>query len=344
MGEALMQLDRLFAYSVAPQRTRATRNQPPGGALVSSKPLEAALRDAIGSVDAADWIDVTFRPSQDVPQDVRRNPVRERVVQIAVGDDTTATEAASWLAMRLSLAMDDRARPHLLVAFREVVDNETARVMMWAFPQDEAFRFSTAQRPTIELLENVFSRSSPLRKAAEFEGGERRTDFLSGRVVDFQAGRRAGAVADYWMRGFLDCDLEMSPHLGTHILAETFSRAFAAAGDPEDRERLRAAAMVVEQGSKSTWSLREVADELLPPSLAETFLASTRRPRMVDARHEIERQDLAQALARRTFYLDTGVTVAAPAEEVGRSVVVDGTTLTVTGSIVRDRLGVGRGH
>jgi hypothetical protein len=338
-------LDRLYAFAVNPQRNLVRPTAAAGGALNSSVQLEGALRAAADSVRPGDWTTVAFRPTHDVPEDARRNPVRLRVVDLALGDEAAAAAAASWLAMRLSMAMDQRARPHLLVVFTEPTEAGARRVTMWAFPQDAAFRFSARARPRIDLVENVFSRRSGLRKAAEYEGGHLRTDFLTGRVVDFQAGIRVTAIAEYWMGSFLDSQLEMSPLVGTQLLAETFRRAFDNAVSPTDRDQLHVAALELEQSPRPTWTLSEVAQELLPTALAETFLSASPDPRMNDARYELDHAALDRALATRVFRLSTGVSVTAPLSEIGQSVLVDGDQLQIAGTIVNERFGRGgRGH
>jgi hypothetical protein len=268
--------------------------------------------------------------------------VRQNVVAVGFGADAEARNSADWLAMRLSRAMDGRARPHLLVIFTESIEDAVERVMMWAFPQEEAFRFDTGVRPRIQLLENIFSRTSGLRKAAQFQGANQRADFLTGRLVDIQAGRSATQVADYWLDGFLDCVLEMTPLVGTQLLADTFRRAFEAVETPEERSQLQVAALQIQQAPRATWTIAEVAEELLPQALAPTFLAASPAQHMNNARHELDRETFELSLATRVFELDSGVMVTAPLAAIGLSVITDGDQLRVAGTIVHERLGRGR--
>jgi hypothetical protein len=80
--------------------------------------------------------------------------------------------------------MDLRSHACLLVC-AAYQDGARRRVTLWTFPKDEALRLRhNRSGSSIDYLEDVFSRNSKLRKAALFEGQQRRTDFLTGRVLD----------------------------------------------------------------------------------------------------------------------------------------------------------------
>ena len=64
-----------------------------------------------------------------------------------------------------------------------------------------------------------------LRKAAQFEGLNTRTQFLSRRVLDYQANASDRFIADYWIGRFLGAQLQISDAEGTRYLAKTLKVA-----------------------------------------------------------------------------------------------------------------------
>ena len=54
----------------------------------------------------------------------------------------------------------------------------------------------------------MINQTSSLEKGdSQFQGRQLRSDFLSGRVLDFQADHASRDVADFWIGRFLECGL-----------------------------------------------------------------------------------------------------------------------------------------
>src|SRR5436190_1028558 len=83
---------------------------------------------------------------------------------------------------------------------------------------DDDILFDARGVPRVQVLADVFSQTSRLRKAAVFKGRQRDTSFLSGRALDIQTGRASVDVADYWVGKFLQCQLAITPLIGTENL------------------------------------------------------------------------------------------------------------------------------
>ena len=96
------------------------------------------------------------------------------------------------LAARLSSAMDNRSPACLFLAaaYRDNASALSREVALWIFPRDDAFRFRS-QAQAIDLLSDVFRRTSRLRKLARFSGRNLRTDFLD---ADRQGSQCEGCV------------------------------------------------------------------------------------------------------------------------------------------------------
>ncbi|MDQ3525974.1 MAG: hypothetical protein M3451_13115 [Chloroflexota bacterium] len=233
-----MDLFRAHAFTVPPGRLGGDR--PVGAALEITEQLRSALGDALADVPVERQIAVGFRidleQSDPAGDGHRANEVRDLLLRFSFGDAAEAAEAGTTLAERLCDATDQRSNRCLMVisAARE---GDQRQISIWTFPQEAAFRFEPT-RSLIQLLEDVFSQRSDLRKAASFEGTPRRDGFMTGWVVDLQASAGAGTVADYWIHRFLDCEVNVTPTSGTRLLARALRDAAEHVDSPDARAQL----------------------------------------------------------------------------------------------------------
>lgn len=314
-----MRLFRLYAYPVEPQRTVAAEDfvDPVGSRIDWTAELEGALAAALAAARQMTTVDLRL----DTTPGRRTSDVRDGVMDFAFQPrHETAAPAALGLARRLSMSMDERSKPCLFLAaaYRESATAPRRRVALWIFPRDEAFRF---HQMTIELLNDIFSRSSRLRKLALFEGNHIRSHFTNARVLDFQAGG-VDEVARFWIDRFLDAQLSISSEAGTRLLAQTISRVSEAELSPDEREQLQAAAIAVRTMPRSSWSLEQFATQMLSDELRARFLAEAPNDESRRSIFGFERQVFEDSLRTRIFRLDGGVTVYSPLEEVGNTVQV----------------------
>src|SRR4051794_9528682 len=156
-----MELFRAHAYTVPPGRLGGGR--PDGVELRLTDQLKNTLGTALADVPADRQIQVNFR-ADPAPEAARENAVRRLMLTYAFGGDAEADEAARALADRLCDATDQRSHPGLMI-LSAARDGEQRRVAIWTFPQEAAFRFDP-RRSMIQLLKDVFSQRSDLRKAA----------------------------------------------------------------------------------------------------------------------------------------------------------------------------------
>jgi hypothetical protein len=337
--------ERLWAFTVSPARTANNAGAPVGGALGTTPDLSTALSGALGRPRQDQWTEVAFTVSEirDATGSRRSSPTRDLAMAAVFGDASAANEAAAGLAHRLSAAMDHRSLPHLLV-ISTIVDGDLGTMALWAFPPDDAFRFEATTHPTIELLRNVFSLTSRLRKAARFSGQPHDQSFLRGEVLDFQTGRVSIDLANYWVGSFLDCVLAVTPVVGTELLAQSIRKLNEGLSSPEDRRQLAVAVLALQQSPKPSWTLDEVADTLLSPELGDRLRARSSRPTMNGARFKLDNETFERLVSIRTFELESGVIVSSPIGEVGESVRVSGNKLECEGTIVGERLRGRRGR
>jgi hypothetical protein len=332
-----MKLFRVHAYAVEPERTADGSSPPFGGSISVNKDIEKALQDAASQFRLQHPIAVDLR----VDTTTRTSEVREAMLTFSFSSASKDNSAARDLATRLSRAMDRRSSPCLFVAAASK-DGDRRRLTIWTFPREEAFQFKGgATTPSIHLLTDIFSRTSRLRKAALFEGGNRRTDFLSGSVLDFQASSTSRDVADFWIVRFLGALLAVHGPTGTRHLARCLRTAYEKSKTPAEEEQLYAAVMAVRRSPKTRWSLREFADRYLEGHAWETFIATAPNRETVDSSFDFDLTVFDGALNFRIFGLDTGVFVSTPLREVGKSVVLSGTAKKVLhckGTVVEEHL------
>jgi hypothetical protein len=313
-----VKLLRVYAFTVVPQRKAATPSSPSGGSLRVNAGIQQALDEAYkkAKLDRQDVIDFRVDPA------TRTCEVRDSILELAFGDARKAKSIALTIATRLSKSMDDRSPSALLVLSTEEDGAKARRATFWAFPRDESFQFrNNKSGVVVKLLQDTFSRNSRLRKAAMFEGHRTKADFLSGRVLDYQAdtGRKA---ADYWIDLFLDCTLGLKGEAGTRILAQCLRKAFADADDSATRENLYAAMMAIRHSNQRRTSLKKFARERLNPKATKLFLDASPNDEIKTATFDFKKDVFDRTLNFRVFQLEKDIYVSAPLGTIGKEVTV----------------------
>lgn len=348
-----MELFRLFGYGIEPQRLTHPDDfaDPLGGQL----PIKAALRKALdrsllSAREGGNLTEVVLNVDR-VPGGARSSVVRDAVRGLAFGAIAPGRGSALELARQLSRAMDERSPECLLLiaAYKEKGKDER-QVAAWIFPQDEAFRFSPGGNAgsDIELLTEIFSRTSGLRKMAFFAGKDIKSHFLKGQVLDFQQGRRDD-VSDFWVERFLEAKLAITPAAGTKVLAEALRNASKA---PDlslvERRQVHAAAVAINVMPQGSLSLEGVANQFLTGKAKEVFLATAENDETRTSTFKLDHAALQERLGVRNFHLPEDVWVSAPIDQVGDGKVVqlaeemdgDGAVerLRVEADVLEDRL------
>lgn len=331
-----MSLFRIHAYEVTPQRTRTTKTAPTGGALPPNTALASSLASLYTSSGLSGQAAVDFRVQS---QPNRQHDVRDLVMDFVFGSAPKARSSAIKLATRLADSMDGRSPASLLMLTGEK-QNPSHRMTIWAFPQEEAFRFqATGGTPQIQLLKDIFSRSSRLRKAATFEGGNRKTDFWNGQVLDLQAASLK-ASANYWIEDFLDCRWGLEGKAGTRLLAKHLRSAYESAKAQPDRDQLYNAMLAVRTSPTKTWSITKFAGQFLQGEAKRLFEQSVPAD-MRKLKFNFERGEFEKKLNFRVFRLQDDVYVSAPFGAIGNSVKIsDGKQrkLKCAGVVVDEKL------
>ena len=311
-----MELFRIHAFAVIPQKTADEKSPPNGGAYPVNAEIRAVLENLFVSSKLSTQASVDFRVDGKTNLQERKNAVRDLIMEFVFGTPPKARVAAQSVATRLAESMDERSPPTLLMltASRNGSD---CRMTMWAFPQDEAFQFRASKSGAkIKLLSDIFSRSSRLRKAALFEGRQRQTDFWTGRILDVQSTGGFGKAADYWITDFLDCRFGLEGEAGTRLLVDHVKVTYDSVVGEDDRDQLHSAMVAIRTSPQKTWSLTQFANRYLQGEAKRAFLQSI-PAEMRNLSFKFQRDVFEKKLNFRVFHLENDIYVSAPFDTVG---------------------------
>lgn len=312
---------------------------PAGGKVGVTADMRDALTDTYtrSKLDKALPVNFTFAAG-------RSNTMRDLAMSIAFDSTRVAGAAALTTAERLLQSIDRRSKPNLLVISTATTERAGEKqVVLWMFPSEDIFQFDSTQA-SVEVLDDAFSRSSNLRKAARFTGTNTRTGFLSGRILDRQANSADRFVANFWIKEFLMADLQVGAQEGTEILAKTLRAANdALAENPHGRSQLHLAIGTLRHHHQQRISIREFCDKYLGPGeVRGVVLDKAPNPEIVNSLFELDIDRFDTLVQYRIFELDTGVFVSAPFSEIGDSVTIegDGTAnyLEARGAVVNEKI------
>lgn len=318
-----MELVRIHAYEVKPQRLADSKTPPRGGAIARDSAFEKMLDDYFTKSKLRSQPTVNLRRhAKERGQTVPTHGLRENVINYCFGAPASAKSAAVAMATSLGRAMDDRSVFTLLM-LAAYKDGPLRRLVMWAFPKDEPFHFSVkGERARIRVLEDAFSRSSAFKKAALFEGTNVDTSFWSGHVIDKQAEGGFGNAADYWVNLYLDSVPSLSGSAGTRLLARCLRKTHQSLASQSDKDQLSDAIVAVRASTKPQWSLQKFADEYLTDQAKTAFLDNT-PPESRSASFTLNKPEFEQRINLRVFRLKDNVMVAAPFGTIGNSVIIE---------------------
>lgn len=326
-----MNLTRVFAYEVFPQKNAVTPTFPDGGRINVAASLRQTLDQMIRQNRLDSQTPVAFvvehpRTGQ------RTNEVRETLLNFAFGSGNHVSESAGSLSLRLSTFMDERSHPFLLLlsVFR---DQSKATVVLFAFPRDKGLKFSmTTNGANVEVVKDIFNISSNLKKAAMFTGENSEDSFWEGRMVDFQSGR-----TDLWVERFLACQLSVSGVHGTSLLCEHLTTAYRKTTSQNVREELFNAIIAVRTAPVRRMSFLRFANDYLG-NVAKSELLAVVPPETQNMSFDFDRATFERKVGIRVFRMADDVIVAAPLPTINNSLMVNQDQLEYTGTITKEFL------
>jgi hypothetical protein len=284
-------------------------------------PVTPAIRDSLADLSVKSGLEnqaqVDFRVS--TGGTIASHPVRTLLLEFSFGDSTIASTASLKLSEKLADSMDNRS-PAALLMLTCLKGGSKRRTILWAFPQESGFQFrSNTSGARIRLLNDIFSHSSRLRKAALFEGRNSPSGFLSGRIIDLQAVGSTGTGADFWVDQFLDCQFALSGVTGTRRLANYLRAAHDSLTDQADKDQVFNTIVAIRTSPTKNWSYKRVASRFLTDPARTQFMSRipTRETNLV---FTFDRNEFEKRLNFRVFETQRGVYVSAPFGTIGTAV------------------------
>jgi len=335
-----MDLLRIYAYEVAPQRLSQTATPPRGGVFTADESFTASLDQLLAGSKLQSQSAVDFRVSDSHSPDGPSHEVRNLILDVSFGQAAKAKAAAFKLALRLGRSMDDRS-PFTLLMLTAYQKAATRRLVLWAFPRDEPFHFSVSgDQARLKILKDAFSRSSFFRKAALFEGVHSKNTFWTGRVIDKHAQKAFGSAADYWVTKFLDCRFSLTEEAGTRLLAKCLRSAYDSVSDQAARDQISNAIVAAHASRRTQWSLKSFANEYLDGEAKQMVLAKAPQETHGTV-FPFRKESFEHEVNFRVFRLEDNVLVSAPFSAVGQSVRIEEgrqRTLRCEGTIVEEKV------
>lgn len=315
-----MELLRIHAYEVTPQRLAKKETPIRGGAFKPPTEFVASLDDFVKRSSLTTQPIVEFRSTpQPSIADTNSNIVRDLILNYCFGSTSLAKSGAVALAKRLGKSMDARS-PFTLLVLSAYRDGDSRRLIAWAFPKDEPYQFSSSgQTAKLKILKNAFSRSSSFKKAALFEGIKSDNTFWNGRVIDNQAESAFGTAADYWVSGFLDARFSLTGVAGTRLLAKALQKTHDTLTLQDDRDQISSAVVALSASKRKSWTMQSFAKEYLEGNAYNSFLNNIPNEARKTS-FSIQRPELERKLNFRVFRLEDDVIVSAPFGRIGHSV------------------------
>ncbi len=316
-----MKLVRIHAYQLAPRRTATAPAAVVGGKFPISTAIRSSLDNLFAQSGLAAEAQVDFRPASGTT--IGAHTVRRLILRFSFGGASTAANASRLLSEKLADSMDYRS-PSTLLMMTCLKNGSQRRTIMWAFPQESGFQFrSDTTGARIRLLQDIFSHSSRLRKAALFEGRNRRSAFVSGRIIDHQAVGSSGAGADYWIDKFLECQFSLSGVMGTRRLAGYLRAAHDSLDSQADKDQVFSTILAVRTSPTKNWTYQRVANRFLTGAAQGEFLSRIPAHQRTLA-FSFDRDEFEKRLNFRVFQTERGIYISAPFGTVGTTVKLTG--------------------
>lgn len=312
-----MKLFRVHAFAVKPRRTSDIRDQMVGGPIKISNEISSLIDENIEESDFLNQSEIAFNFSG--PE--RSNSTRDLVISYGYDDEEKSNLAAQLLAQKLSLAMDKRSKPTLFLLASKS-DGDIRKITLWTFPSDTAFKLEMINNiPTLYILSEVFSQSSLLRKAVLYQGNKLiRSDFTTGFVLDNQA---TGYVSNYWMRIFLESDFFLKEIMGTRVLATALKDTFNTLSDQYEKDKVFSSIISTQHLPREIWSFLDFANEMLDGKARDEFLKQIANKNCMNEKFSINKQEFKSLIGKKIYYLESGVSVISPLDEIGKSVYIN---------------------
>ena len=309
------EIDRVYAYAITPQRAvdAEAREEPRGGIVPVDKAVVEIIATSFNQLRENEMSSVVFEGFEGVE---RTHPVRDALMAIAFGQTQAPKAAALKLAARLSSVSDERSRDSLVVVVAEK-DGDRRRVTLLVLPKENVLQLKnkSAEQTVLRMLADAFGAGSHLRKVARAQGVNAKSQFMTVDIYDYQFRNSDRAVADFWMRNFLQARYHLDSQSGTKELSAALRRALLES-PTDERDAVFGAMHKLSSGAVPQTSLQLFADTEVPQNLHDAYFRGV-QPHMRKPVFDVAVPLMKQSLGRRIIVTNDGIVVSAPNDIIG---------------------------
>lgn len=247
--------------------------------------------------------------------DTHSNNTRDLVRDALATVNSRHNNACLTLARKLAAVIDNRVGELLLTIAIGRTDREQGCVF-WAYPSDSPLQFKGGRGALdVEEVQNAFSKSSGMRKAAFFDTPVSigRNDLVKGVILDRTANRLKGS-SDYWLDKFLEGTIELLPARGTTILIRCLRASQSRADNSRERASVNAIINRLLSGEHPPTTLREVGMTLVGKA-REAYNKSLPDTIEANATFQIDETIVGKEIKSIVFILTNGIQVLLPLDQ-----------------------------
>ncbi len=300
-----MNIIRIYSVLVPPLKHQPA--EPLQGAEI---PLTGELYDLLGKVFASSPkecdIPIIF------PSTNQTHPVR-RIIQLLVRNPSI--EVCKELFADLAAVSTNVSGLALCFAIIGRDDRKHAAYLA-RFPATEAIRTQLGRQFRVELVRDIYMKSSRTYKAALFMDTSIADGFWTGRATDRQINIAAQELAQYWIYSFLKAEFEISSKSGSFMIARSLSGLINKETDPALKQQLIALATILPNQNGRSISIREMCERTrVPQKLQTLILDSLENKAAFQTQFQFDSGEFLRTVAFRSEYLDNGAVLTAPSNK-----------------------------
>lgn len=312
-----MKINRIKAALVYPNKQGNLENAVKSADIPLSGDLYESLMQNFANAHKNCTVDISFE-SED-----QTHAVRDHISGLAANssDKSQFNALATEIFQRLSRVTNNISGRGLLFLIVGKDQNGNHAVLISRYPATVGMLTQLEGNSLdVEVVSNVFIRTSHAYKAAYFSDSSTNRGFWNGMVVDKQINDAKREVSNYWVYDFLDATLSVTSARGTKKLAQGLKKAMEKACSIETKHTIAATYTLLEGMDSKVVSIESVCNQFsLPVEAVNTIHESLDTSGMFTSTFRLDREILINSLKYKSVYLDNGSILTAPSHEFENS-------------------------
>lgn len=269
------------------------------------------------------------------------NPVRDLIIDLM---SNNSIEKSLPLAKKLQSVTSGTSGMGLLF-FCIGDDGTNKRLVISRFPADEGVvAEKTAEKLTVQFVEQVFLKSAFSYKAVVYEG-KFKEDFWSGHAVDKQINHGQKSIAAYWIVDFLESDFKTTSAAGTKRLASALKSSLTLTDDLSVKQEISSCVPLAKNMPSSATTIADFCDHFHLSEKAKALVCSQVKPvKLLNDKFQFDKDEFAKNISFKAIEMDNGAILSAQVDKFDEcfQTIPDPNsskvTIATTGKIVNERL------